>query len=171
MLPHQPFVARRADYDLYRDVMTMPEYPEPFSDSLHPYLRWWRERCGIVEVTDEEILRARTAYWALVTRLDSMIGEILTALRENGLADNTLIVYSSDHGEQVGEHGLWWKQTFYERSVGVPGIITWPGVLPAGERCEPCGQRPRSTGDDARRARRTTVAPRPWSQLAAVAAR
>ena len=136
MLPHQPFVARRADYDLYRGAMTMPEYPEPFSDSLHPYLRWWRERCGIVEVSDAEILRARTAYWALVTRLDAMIGEVLTALRENGLADNTLIVYSSDHGEQVGEHGLWWKQTFYERSVGVPGIITWPGELPAGTRCD-----------------------------------
>ena len=135
MLPHQPFVAHREDYELYRGKMTMPKYHEPFSENLHPYFRWWRERCGIIEVSEEEILRARTAYWALVTRMDAMIGEILTALRENGLEENTIILYSSDHGEQVGEHGLWWKQTFYEDSVKVPAILSWPGVLPEGIRC------------------------------------
>ena len=135
MLPHQPFVARRADYELYREQMTMPKNPEPFSDALHPYFRWWREKCGIVEVSDAEVRRARTAYWALVTRMDVMVGEILTALQENELAENTLILYSSDHGEQVGEHGLWWKQTFYEDSVKVPAILSWPGVLPEGIKC------------------------------------
>ncbi|MBC8230894.1 sulfatase-like hydrolase/transferase [bacterium] len=135
MLPHQPFVARREDYELYRGKMTMPKHPELFSENLHPYFRWWRERCGIVDVSDEEVLRARTAYWALVTRMDAMIGEIVTALRENGLEENTIILYSSDHGEQVGEHGLWWKQTFYEDSVKVPAILSWPGVLPEGIRC------------------------------------
>ncbi|MAG36587.1 MAG: sulfatase [Dehalococcoidia bacterium] len=136
MLPHQPFVARREDYERYRGAVTMPKHPEPFSDAVHPFLRWWRERCGIVEVSDDEVLRARTAYWALVSRLDTLIGDILTALHENDLADNTLIMYSSDHGDQVGEHGLWWKQTFYEGSVTVPGILSWPGVLPEGERSE-----------------------------------
>ena len=136
MLPHQPFVARQEDYDLYDGAMTMPKHPEPFSDELHPYFRWWREQCGIVEVSDAEILRARTAYWALVTRMDQMIGEILTALQENDLAENTIILYMSDHGEQVGEHGLWWKQTFYEDSVRVPTLLSWPGVLPEGVRCD-----------------------------------
>ena len=135
MLPHQPFVARRQDYDLYAGRMTLPRKPEAFSDDLHPFLRMWRSGCGIEEVTDEEALRARAAYWALVTRLDALIGQILEALDRNGLADNTLIVYSSDHGEQVGEHGLWWKQTFYEESVRVPAIVSWPGVLPEGQRC------------------------------------
>ena len=132
MLPHQPFVARQEDYQLYEAQMTMPQNPEPFSEALHPYFRWWREKCGIVEVSDAEVLRARTAYWALVTRMDVMIGQILTALRENGLDENTLILYSSDHGEQVGEHGLWWKQTFYEHSVKVPAILSWRGALPEG---------------------------------------
>jgi len=136
MLPHQPFVARREDYDRYAESMSLPRKPEPFSASLHPYFQWWRTRCGIREVTDEEILRARTAYWALVSRLDAMIGEIVEALERHGLADNTLIIYTSDHGEQVGEHGLWWKQTFYEEAVRVPTILSWPGVLPAGERCD-----------------------------------
>ena len=63
-----------------------------------------------------------------------MIGQILTALRQNALIDNTLIIYMSDHGEQAGEHGLWWKQTFYEHSAKVPAILSWPGHLPEGKR-------------------------------------
>ena len=67
--------------------------------------------------------------------MDAMVGEILNALDRIGLAQNTVILYSSDHGEQVGEHGLWLKQTFYEDSVRVPAIVSWPGVLPQGVRC------------------------------------
>lgn len=135
MLPHQPFVARREDYAYYYPRIQPPRTPEPFGDHLHPHLRMWRERCGIAQVSEVETRRARAAYWALVARMDALIGQILTALRANGLDKNTLIVYSSDHGEQVGEHGLWWKQTFYEDSVRVPLILCWPGHLPAGLRC------------------------------------
>ena len=134
MLPHQPFVARREDFDRYAGKVLAPKITEVFSDGLHPHIRMWREKCGIQSVTEGEVLRARTAYWALVDRMDHMIGQILAALRDNDLAENTLIVYMSDHGEQVGEHGLWWKQTFYEHSVKVPAIVSWPGVLPEGKR-------------------------------------
>jgi choline-sulfatase len=134
MLPHQPFVARREDFDRYAGKVLAPKITEVFSDGLHPHIRMWREKCGIQSVTEVEVLRARTAYWALVDRMDHMIGQILAALRDNDLAENTLIVYMSDHGEQVGEHGLWWKQTFYEHSVKVPAIVSWPGVLPEGKR-------------------------------------
>jgi choline-sulfatase len=79
-------------------------------------------------------LRARRAYFALVTRLDAMIGQILDKLEATGLVRNTLVVYSSDHGDQLGERGLWWKHTFYEESVAVPLIMRWPGRLAAGER-------------------------------------
>ncbi len=136
MLPHSPYVARKEDYELYRDVMTLPKHPEPFSDALHPYFKWWREWGGLIDVPESEILSARAAYWALVTRMDVMIGEILTALQKNGLAENTLIIYSSDHGDQVGEHGLWMKRTFYEASVKVPAILSWPGALPEGVQCD-----------------------------------
>jgi choline-sulfatase len=134
MLPHQPFVARRQDFDRYRGRMTLPSHPLPFSDELHPHFQAWRRQTGIETVSDEEVLCARTAYWALVTSLDRMLGQIVAALHANDLAENTLIVYTSDHGEQVGEHGLWWKQTFYEQSVRVPGVLSWPGVLRAGTR-------------------------------------
>ena len=136
LLPHSPYVVRRGDYDIYRDVMTMPKHPEPFSDALHPYFRWWRKWCGWEAVPESEILRARTAYWALVTRMDAMIGEILMTLRKDNLEENTLILYTSDHGDQVGEHGLWMKRTFYEGSVKVPAVLSWTGVLPEGVRCD-----------------------------------
>jgi choline-sulfatase len=84
-------------------------------------------------VTDEEILRSKTAYYGLVTAMDRMIGQIFDSLEKNNLAENTLIVYSSDHGEQIGEHSLWWKQTFYEYSAKVPFIMSLPGVLPEGQ--------------------------------------
>lgn len=135
MLPHQPFVARREDYEYYYENMSPPKSPEPFGDHLHPHIKQWRSDSGIENPPVEEIRRARAAYWALVERMDILIGQMLAALRENGLEENTLVVYMSDHGEQVGEHGLWWKQTFYEDSVKVPAILAWPDHLPEGTRC------------------------------------
>ena len=136
MLPHQPFVARLQDYRYYYENITPPQTPEPFGDHLHPHIKLWRQACEIEEVSAEETRRARAAYWALVHRMDALIGQIVAALRENDLEENTLVLYTSDHGEQVGEHGLWWKQTFYEDSVKVPAILAWPGHLPAGTRCD-----------------------------------
>ena len=134
MLPHQPYVAHKEDYLRQIDRVKMPKNPRPFSDEHHTYLQWWRTHTGIVEVSDQEILRARTAYWGLVERVDYLIGTILKVLIETGLRNNTLVAYTSDHGDQLGEKGLWWKQTFYEDSVKVPMIISWPGIIPAGHR-------------------------------------
>ncbi len=136
MLPHAPFVARVEDFDQYAETMPPPRKPRSFDDETHPHLRWWRSHTGIEEVTEEEVLRARAAYWGMVTRVDVMVGQILAALEQNDLLENTLIVYTSDHGDMVGEHGLWWKHVFYEESVKVPLIVSWPGVIPAGQRLE-----------------------------------
>jgi len=65
-----------------------------------------------------------------------MVGEILKALKDNQLDENTLIIYSTDHGEQAGERGLWWKQTFYDESAKVPMVMSWPGTLPENIRCD-----------------------------------
>ncbi|MDP6042217.1 MAG: sulfatase-like hydrolase/transferase, partial [Candidatus Latescibacteria bacterium] len=66
MLPHQPFVARKNDYDRYDGKVPSPTISESFSHDLHPHIKYWREHCGITNVTEAEIHRARTAYWALV---------------------------------------------------------------------------------------------------------
>ena len=136
MCPHPPYVARREDFELYRDAVPMPRKPRPIEAETHPHLRWWRQHTKSEDVTEAEVLRARAAYWGLVTRVDLMIGQILEALEANNLAENTLIIYASDHGDMVGEHGLWWKHTFYEESVRVPLIVSWPGAIPPGQRCD-----------------------------------
>ena len=137
MLPHQPFVAKREDYERFDGRVPPPLTPVPYSDSLHPHFRKWRKECGIAsDIPVDQIQRARTSYWALVYRMDVMIGQILDALRENGFEENTLVIYSSDHGEQVGEHGLWWKQTFYDDSAKVPAILAWPDHIAEGSRID-----------------------------------
>ena len=136
MLPHAPFVARREEYEYYAARMGLPRKPAPVAGNDHPHLQWWRRHTQIEDVTEEEIRRARAAYWALVDSVDTMVGQILSALTQNGLAENTLIIYTSDHGDMVGEHGLWWKHVFYEESVKVPLIMSWPGVIPSGQRCD-----------------------------------
>lgn len=132
MLPHPPYVAQAEDYLRYAGRVGAPRLPRPSPD--HPWLAWWRETSGIERVDAADVLAARAAYYGLVTAMDRMIGRILAALDESGQADNTLVVYASDHGDQLGERGMWWKHTFYDESARVPLILRWPGRLPRGER-------------------------------------
>ncbi len=135
MLPHPPYVARQEDYDRYAEAMSLPRKYAPPLEEQHPFMRWWRGSTGIEVMDEVEVRRARAAYAGLVYRTDAMIGQILGALAENGLDENTLIIYTSDHGDMQGEHGLFWKHVFYEESVRVPLIFSWPGRIPAGQRC------------------------------------
>jgi len=132
LLPHCPFVAWPADYARFEGRVGRPAIPRPRDE--HPWHAWWRRVAGIEDIDDDAVIRARTAYYGLVYRLDSMIGEILAALEETGLARDTLVVYASDHGEQLGERGLFWKNGFFEEAAKVPCVMRWPEGLPAGER-------------------------------------
>lgn len=132
MLPHAPFVARADDYERFKGRVGLA-HPRARADD-HPWIAAWREKTGSTDVSEAEELRTRAAYYALVASMDRMIGCILDRLEALGLTDDTLVVYASDHGEQIGTHGLWWKHTFYEASVRVPMILRWPGQLPEGER-------------------------------------
>lgn len=134
ILPHCPFVATREDFDLFDGRVGPPRLGRPDSADEHPTTAAWRRTCGIEDAAAADVIRARTAYYGLVHRLDAMIGEILSAWQAAGLGANSLTAYASDHGEMLGEHGLFWKNCFYEQSVGVPLILSWPGRLPAGQR-------------------------------------
>lgn len=131
MLPHPPYVVDEEAYDMYAGKVPPPRLDGQAGQ--HPFHVWWRENRNIDQLNTSQIDRARTAYWGLVHRMDEMIGRIIGALEENGLLDNTLIVYASDHGDHLGDRGLWWKHTFYEESVKVPLIMRLPGALPAGQ--------------------------------------
>jgi choline-sulfatase len=133
LLPHPPYVAWREDYARFAGRVAPPRFDDP-PDDTHAWEAWWRENRGIAQVSPELALRARTAYYALVHRLDRMIGDVLDCLEACGLAEDTLVVYTTDHGDQLGERGLWWKHTLYEDSIRVPLILRWPGHLPAGVR-------------------------------------
>ena len=136
MLPHPPYVARATDFQRYAERITPPRERQFSGHDVPQYLRWWREHTGLTRTTEAETLRSRAAYWGLVTSMDRMIGRILSALRSSGLEENTLIVYTSDHGDMLGEHGMFWKHTFYEESVRVPLIMAWPGRIGAGTRSD-----------------------------------
>ncbi len=136
MLPHPPYVARPEDFARYAGAIAPPSKSAPPAGREHPFLRWWRSYTGIEKLDEAETLQARAAYAGLVYRTDALVGQILDALRANQLDHNTLIIYTSDHGDMQGEHGLFWKHVFYEESVRVPLIMCWPGRIPQGQRCQ-----------------------------------
>ncbi len=128
--PHFPLVVPQHYFDLYPPG----SLPEP---KLHPSTGYerhpWIERQNanfdseaLFKDADER-LRALSAYYGLCTLLDHNIGAILGALEAAGFADDTTIIYTSDHGDNVGARGLWGKSNFYEESVAIPIIMAKPG--------------------------------------------
>ncbi len=102
-LPHQPYVARPEDYDLYEGRVPPPRVPGSTTEiDDHPFLQWFRDASGLSGgVPEEATMKARTAYWAMVHRLDRIIGSILDTVEELGKTENTLVIYTSDHGDHI----------------------------------------------------------------------
>ena len=132
LLPHSPYICPRPLYDEYAANVSAPSVPEDYLDRLHLAMRAWREDRGVDHLSMAEAQRARAAYYGLVTLLDEQVGRVLAALEEGGHAADTAVVYTSDHGEMAGEHGMWWKMSFYQGSAGVPLIWSWPGRIAQG---------------------------------------
>lgn len=132
--PHFPMNAPRRFFErYYPEGVTPPKVGRNGDAQNHPMtLEALRSDSGesqghpAEEITAEQTLRARAAYAACVDQLDEIIGDFLAVLERDGLLDNTVIVYTSDHGELAGEHGLWWKQTWHEASTRVPLIVSLP---------------------------------------------
>jgi choline-sulfatase len=133
VLPHCPFICPPEDWEHYLERVTLPEIPDGYFGSLHPAVQLWRKSRGIEDLREDEIRRARAGYYGIVTHFDRQVGKLLSALDEAGLAEDTVVIYTSDHGEMAGENGMWWKSNFYEGSASVPLIVSWPGHLPEGE--------------------------------------
>ncbi len=133
MLPHPPYVVNREDYEFFPNRSASRTFPRPRARAIPGSRNGGGSRASR-RPTRRHGARARRAYFGLVRKMDRMIGDILAALDRNGLRENTLIVYASDHGDHVGDRGLFWKHTFYDESWKVPMILSWPGRLPTGER-------------------------------------
>jgi len=131
--PHPPFVAPPEYMSLYQpDEITLPVNWQEQDWVHHPALNLRRTIMFHEEPLDEATLRqAICTYYALVSFMDAQIGAVLGALKEVGLTDSTRILYTNDHGDMVGKHGLWYKSVMYEDSAGVSMIVAGPDI-PAG---------------------------------------
>lgn len=135
--PHEPYLCRKPYWDLYEGVdIPLPAVPALAEAEHDAHSVRLLSDFGMLNVrfSDEDIRRARRAYYGSISYLDELIGRVLAALEGTGQADNTVIVFTSDHGEMLGERGMWFKKHFFEPSLHVPLIVKAPGV-PA-SRCQ-----------------------------------
>lgn len=125
--PHFPLTAPRRHFERYwPNGVTAPKVPASGDAYDHPMSVGMRAGFKVDRIAQEEMMRARAAYFGCVTYLDQVIGDLLLRLEADGLLENTIIVYTSDHGEMAGEHGTWWKNGWYEACTRVPLIISTP---------------------------------------------
>ena len=142
--PHPPYDPTREYLDMYADK-EMPA-PIPPDTEIQPEamqeLRKFHlgeDADGIVHLenpTPEQSSRQRAHYYANVTMIDKQVGDILDALEQRGVADNTIIIFTSDHGDCLGDHGHSQKWNMYESTVNVPALVSWPGQIPEGKCVE-----------------------------------
>ncbi|MGI9524730.1 MAG: choline-sulfatase [Hyphomicrobiaceae bacterium] len=129
--PHDPYVARKRYWDLYQDCAHLlartPAIPyenqDPHSQRLFDANDW-----RSFTIAEEDIRRSRRAYFANISYLDEKIGELLATLEATG--QDAILMFVSDHGDMLGERGLWFKMSFFECSARVPLMIVAPGLEP-----------------------------------------
>ncbi|MBT8436337.1 MAG: sulfatase-like hydrolase/transferase [Gammaproteobacteria bacterium] len=131
--PHFPLSAPRQFYDLYRDAeLPQPYDCDPAKQLKHPVIdemrRFWD--CADHFDADSEKIGLRN-YYALCSFLDDNVAQVVAALDKSGQAGNTQIIYTSDHGDMTGNHGIWGKCYMYEDSVGIPMTLSGPDIEPS----------------------------------------
>ena len=130
--PHTPYVAPKRYFDMYpRDQITLPTLSDA-DRSRTPDAAYRSSLKEQDSMTDDQRRDAIRAYWASITFMDAQVGHVLDALDRLGLANNTVVVFTSDHGYHLGDHGLWQKMSLFERSARVPLIIAAPGAKARG---------------------------------------
>ena len=131
--PHFPLSAPRKFYDLYRDVELPESYDRGTTSQLkHPVIDAMRQFWNYADYFDHDSeIEGLKNYYGLCSFLDDNISQVLTALHKSGQADSTQIIYTSDHGDMIGNHGIWGKCYMYEDSVGIPMTLCGPGVKTA----------------------------------------
>ncbi len=135
LAPHFPIIAPQSLWERYKGKIAMPVIPPGFLESLS--LNYKVQRAGFeeLEVPEDTVRRGRELYYALTEWVDNQIGLVLSALCSMlAVAENTVIIYSSDHGENMGEHGMWWKNCMFDPATRVPLIVSWPQRWSAAQR-------------------------------------
>jgi len=131
--PHFPFTIQQQYYDLYRGKVSPPRATPELIEELPAVSKQERAKYKHAEATTEDIMRAKAIYYGMVNYVDEELGRILKKLDEMGLRDKTIILYTADHGEMLGDRGIWYKNSFYDGSAGIPFIWSFPKALPQGK--------------------------------------
>lgn len=134
--PHFPLTAPRRFIDRYPPDQTPPPKVGRTGDTAdHPMTVGMARGFQTEAIQPDEAAKGRAGYFACVDYLDQIVGDMLALLERDGLLENTIIVYASDHGELAGEHGMWWKNSWHEAAARVPLMVSLPehrrGDLPA----------------------------------------
>lgn len=124
--PHFPFTVPEEYYSHYKDRIPMPVIPKGYLDSLPLNYKHLRIAFNCEDVPDHITKVSRELYYGLTEWFDTEVGKVLAAVENSPLASNTVVIYSSDHGENMGDHGLWWKNAMFDTSTRVPLIVSWP---------------------------------------------
>lgn len=134
--PHFPLIAPPEFFAMYPpESLPMPRLYGPDDYPTHPSVKALRECMKYDDFfTPEKVRVALAAYFGMVSFLDDNIGRVLAALSAAGLADDTRVIYSTDHGDNLGVRHMWGKSIHYEESAAIPMIVAGPGV-PAGKTC------------------------------------
>ncbi len=133
--PHTPYVAPKSYFGLY-PLDTVPLVSEPADDRADIPPLALTVKPPNYSLSEELQRQAIEAYFASITFMDAQVGRLLDALDRLKLADKTVVVFMSDHGYHLGEHGLWQKMTLFEESARVPIVISAPGMKAAGQGCD-----------------------------------
>lgn len=131
--PHDPYQAPQEYWDRYDDEdIDLPAVPRLADEDQDPLSLRLLDQYGLADqhLTKNQVRRARHGYYAAVSYLDDLVGSLLESLGDAGLDSDTVIVFTSDHGDMLGERGLWYKKSFFEDSARVPLIIRVPGGDP-----------------------------------------
>jgi len=132
--PHDPYLCQPKHWDLYPDGVPPPRVALLDDADNDPHSIRVLQQHGLkdADIPDGLIQQARRAYCGSVSFIDDKIGDLLHALSQSGQAHNTVIVFTTDHGEMLGERGLWLKKTFFEGSTHIPLFIHAPGKVESG---------------------------------------
>jgi len=129
--PHDPFTPLRRFWDLYeKRPVPPPAAPALPLEAMHPYNQWIQihHEMDRYPATEDDVARSRRGYLGQVSYFDEKVGALVEELRRQGMADDTVVLVCSDHGDMHGEHGMWFKRTFYDESTRVPLIAVKPGA-------------------------------------------
>lgn len=132
--PHDPWDPPLSYYRRYENST----FPKAIPDSLEDKPRWIKERAKkhTRDMTEEDLLNMQRHYAGAITLIDDWVGNILEALDRRGERDNTVIVFTADHGEMLGDHGLIQKSVMYESALRVPLIVSAPWIKDRGKTCD-----------------------------------